>query len=225
MARVRGHAARAVRAGGALPGEADHPGAARRSHSAGRRRFDADGGSGRARRTSGPCGTRWPASRRPPRHRSRTSRSRHDLVGPANGAVGLRLLRVGAGRNPLRTGRLSPRDSGWPAGRRCREVPEPAHHPARRRPSSSPPCRPSPRPCRRRPSPSGVRRAARSRRDHRAIPRLAAGPERPQASPDTSEDHTVTNTNRPSISRLRLLKTAGYSRAREHRGPGHEARG
>ena len=183
MTRIRGHAARAVRAGGALPGEADHPGAARRAVRlvAG---FDADGGSGRARERphAAPVGRRADA----PRGTGRARAAQTDLVGPANGAVGLRLLRVGAGRNPLRTGRLSHVTA---VGRRAGAARGTGRHiirPAVRRPPRRAARRPALAGAA--PSPSGIRRAARSRRDHRAIPRQRLIP-KATGEPRTSEDH------------------------------------
>jgi hypothetical protein len=184
MAGVRGHAARAVRAGGALPGEAHHPRAARGSVRL-IARFGADGGARRARerpRSTGVSRRRADA----PRAAGRAGAAVTDLVRAANGAVRLKLLRVGAGRDAVGAGRLSHvtgvgRSTGAAGGTGW------SVHPAVRRPARRAAGRPAL--AAGAPSPSRVRRAARPRRDHGAIPRQRLVPKATTADARTPEEH------------------------------------
>ena len=215
MAGLRGHAARAVRARAALPGEAHHPRAARGSVRL-VARFRAHGSAGCARER--PRSTRVCRRADAPRATGRAGAAHTDLVRAADGAVRLWLLRVGAGRDPLRAGRLShvtgvERWAGAArgAGRHIRRaaVRRPTRR-AARRPALAGGA----------PSPSRVRRAARPRRDHGAIPRQRLVP-KATAEARTPEDHRHQHQSSKASLVSVLLKTAGYSRAREHRGPGH----
>jgi hypothetical protein len=178
MARTRGHAARAVRARDALPGEAHHPRAAQGSVRL-VARFRADGSSGRARER--PRSTHVGRRADAPRTTGRAGAAHTDLVRAANGAVRLWLLRVGAGGDPLRTSRLSHvtgvgRQAGA-AGGTGRHIRPAVRRPPRRAALAGGA-----------PSPTGVRRAARPRRDHRAIPRQRLVP-KATAETRTSEGH------------------------------------
>jgi hypothetical protein len=177
MAGVRGHAGRAVGAGAALPGQTHHPCAAGGSVRlvAG---FGADGRAGGARdrpRTTGLC---WRAEGA--RRTARAGAAATNLVLSADSAVRLRLLRIGAGGDALRTGRLSDVTG---VGRRAADARGAGRHvgPAavrrlarRASPSGGPP------------SPAGVDRApgaACPRGEHGAIPRKRLVPKTTAETP------------------------------------------